>query len=198
MREIMNAEISIGTIKCLSDALSYLKWTFYSRRVKMNPSYYGAKSASEEDIEDFYLEVVNDTMARLQEHGCVVIIETEGTDSLVSPTSLGQACSNFYLLHRTPLQMKKGNNSLRKVLSRHANTEQNGEELPLHSYVHLSTSKRVKSIQTFSGDGPMYNYAVAKILFELSLTHGSSTSNFAFIVLLCSSLLNTAFVSFRI
>lgn len=38
MCDTINAEISIGTISCYSDAIGYLKWTFYARRVKLNPS----------------------------------------------------------------------------------------------------------------------------------------------------------------
>lgn len=174
MCEIINAEISIGTIACLSDALGYLKWTFFSRRVKMNPSYYGAKSSSEEDIEEFYLDVVNDTMTKLKDEGCILVDETEGTDSIVTPTSLGRACSNFYLLHQTPLQMEKGANGLRKVLSQHANNVKNDQDMPLRSFITSKMAKRVKSVQSLATNTPIHTYAVAKILFEISFTHGKS------------------------
>ena len=38
MCENLNAEISIGTINSTIDAVGYLTWTFYVRRVKANPS----------------------------------------------------------------------------------------------------------------------------------------------------------------
>lgn len=172
MCEIINAEVSIGTITCLSDAVGYLKWTFYSRRVKMNPSYYGAKSSSEEDIEEFYIEAITETMNRLKNEGCILVDETEGTDSLVAPTSLGRACSNFYLLYQTPLQMQKGANSMRKILCQHASDEQMGQEMPLQSFLNQEMTKRVKFIYTMNSDTPIRKFAVAKILYELSQTHG--------------------------
>eukprot|EP00804_Cyclotella_cryptica_P005774 CCRYP_000100-RC/>CCRYP_000100-RC protein AED:0.06 eAED:0.06 QI:2796/1/1/1/0.9/0.76/21/2629/1339 len=171
MCEIINAEISIGTINSLSDAIGYLKWTFYSRRVKMNPSYYGAKSSSEEDLEDFYLDVVKATLSRLKDEGCIVVNETEGTDFLVVPTLLGRACSNFYLLHNTPMQMKKSITSLKKVLAHHASSDKNLQDMPINSFVNKDMAKRVKNIRTFDLDYPIYIYAVAHILYGLSSTH---------------------------
>lgn len=172
MCEVINAEISIGTINSLSDAIGYLKWTFYSRRVKMNPSYYGAKSSSEEDLEDFYLSVVNATISRLKDEGCIVVNQTEGTDWSVVPTPLGRACSNFYLLHHTPMQMKKSITSLKQVLSRHTNGENNCQDMPINSFINKDMAKRVKAIQTFVMDYPIYTYAVAHVLYGLSSTHG--------------------------
>lgn len=141
----------------------------------MNPSYYGAKSSSEEDIENFYLDVIRETMAQLKEEGCVLIDETEGTDSLVAPTPLGRACSNFYLLHQTPLQMKKGANELKKVLSQHICEEKKGGGISVDSFAGKDMVKRVKGIRSFFADTLIHTYAVAKILYELSFTHGQST-----------------------
>lgn len=174
MCEIINAEIAIGTISCLSDAIAYLRWTFFSRRVKMNPSYYGAKSSSEKDLEDFYLEVVKSTMSQLQEQKCIILDESEGTDSFVAPTPLGRSCSNFYLLHQTPLQMKKGVNGLKNVLSQHASDPQSNQGMSLQSFMNKGIAKRVMSISSFIANAPIHTFAVAKILYELSFTQGTS------------------------
>jgi hypothetical protein len=139
----------------------------------MNPSYYGAKSSSEEDLEDFYLDVVNATISRLKDEGCILVDETEGTDSLVVPTTLGRACSNFYLLHQTPMQMKKSVTSLKKVFCRHTISENNHQDMPINSFVNKDMAKRVKAIQTFVVDYPIYTYAVAHVLYGLSSTHGA-------------------------
>jgi hypothetical protein len=138
----------------------------------MNPSYYGAASSSVEDLEEFYLEVIKTTMTQLKDEGCITVDETEGTDSLIAPTSLGRACSNFYLLHNTPIQMKNGANELKKALSRHASDDKKGHDMPIQSFLNKDMTKRVKSIQSFVLDQPIYLYAVAKILFELASTHG--------------------------
>ena len=80
MCETINAEVSIGTINSLSDGVGFLKWTFFARRVKLNPSYYGANSASQDDIEDFFLRTVQKTVEKLEDCGCVILEKTEGTD----------------------------------------------------------------------------------------------------------------------
>jgi len=172
MYETINAEVSIGTINSLSDAIGYLKWTFYARRVRLNPSYYGAKSSNDDDLEDFFLEVVTETTEKLQEHGCVTIDKTEGSDSLVVTTPLGRAASNFYLNHRTPKQLQDGSRGLRKVLAQHAPDLKRDTTLRKQEFIVDSASmKKVGSIHGFSPKHPMYTFAIAKILLELSSTH---------------------------
>jgi len=173
MCETINAEVSIGTISSLSDAIGYLKWTFYARRVRLNPSYYGATSSSDEDLDDFFLKVVQDTTDKLQDHGCVLLNKTEGTDSLIGTTPLGQAASNFYLDHRTPKQMMQGSRGLTKVLAQHGDQLKEGPNLQKQTFVVGSSEsiKRVESIKKFSTGHAMYTFAIAKILFEISFTH---------------------------
>lgn len=174
MCEVLNAEISIGTINSLSDAIGYLNWTFYARRVKMNPSYYGAKSAEDEDVEEFFLSVVKETTDKLREHGCVSIDKTEGTDSRLSTTPLGRAATNFYLNCQTPKQMMQGVRGLRKVLAQHT------QEVTLEETVqsrksflvgNAESTKQVASVHKFTPDHDMYTYAIAKILLDISATY---------------------------
>jgi len=172
--EVLNAEISIGTINSLSDAIGYLNWTFYARRVKMNPSYYGAKSAEDEDVEEFFLSVIKETTDTLQEHGCVSIDKTEGTDSRLSTTPLGRAATNFYLNCQTPKQMMQGVRGLRKVLAQH--TQEVALEEPEQSRKtflvgNAESTKRVASVHKFTPDHDMYTYAIAKILLDISATY---------------------------
>lgn len=174
MCEVLNAEISIGTINSLSDAIGYLNWTFYARRVKMNPSYYGSKSAEDEDVEEFFLSVVKETTDTLQEHGCVIIDKTEGTDSRLSTTPLGRAATNFYLNCQTPKQMMQGVRGLRKVLGQHTQ-EVKLEDTKMSRKMLLvgnaESTKRVASVHKFTNDNDMYTYAIAKILFDISATY---------------------------
>ena len=174
MCETLNAEISIGTINSLSDAIGYLNWTFYARRVKMNPSYYGSKSAEDEDVEEFFLSVVKETTNKLQEHGCVSIDKTEGTDSRLSTTPLGRAATNFYLNCQTPKQMMQGVRGLRKVLAQHTQ-EVKLEEIEQSRGTFLvgnaDSTKQVASIHKFTPDHDMYTYAIAKILLDISATY---------------------------
>ena len=174
MCEVLNAEISIGTINSLSDAIGYLNWTFYARRVKMNPSYYGAKSAEDEDVEEFFLSVIKETTDTLQEHGCVSIDKTEGTDSRLSTTPLGRAATNFYLNCQTPKQMMQGVRGLRKVLAQHTQeVTLEDTKISRKSFLvgNAPSTKQVASIHKFTPDHDMYTYAIAKILLDISATY---------------------------
>ncbi|CAJ1934944.1 unnamed protein product [Cylindrotheca closterium] len=105
--ENLNAEIANGTVSSLLDATGYLTWTFFARRVKANPSYYGADSGSEEDVEAFLLSVATETVSKLKDQGCVVSEGDEVEDDL-RPTTLGTTSSQFYLKYTSPKQMEIG------------------------------------------------------------------------------------------
>lgn len=172
MCETINAEISIGTINSLSDAVGYLKWTFYARRVRLNPSYYGASSANEEDIEDFFLSIVQDTVDKLQEHGCITVDKTEGSDYYVGGASLGRAASNFYLNYQTPKQMQSGTRSLKNILSQHASGTKSNPDASKDDFLvgNAKTSFRIQCIKKLAKSEES-TYSIAKILYSLSHTH---------------------------
>ena len=117
IHENLNAEIASGTIHTLSDCVGYLSWTYFSRRVKKNPKYYGAESSSPEHVEARFFDFVKETIATLRLEGCV---EIQGLDdfSEINPTFLGIAASQYYLCHRTPKQMLVGIREARKITLR--------------------------------------------------------------------------------
>lgn len=115
--ENLNAEIASGTVKSLVDCVGYLTWTFFARRVKANPSYYGADSSEDEDVERFLLDVAKDTLKLLNEERCITIIgDKQEVDSEIRPSSLGVAASDYYLTYRTPKQMQFGLTQCAKMI----------------------------------------------------------------------------------
>mmetsp|Transcript_40669 Transcript_40669/g.73328 ORF Transcript_40669/g.73328 Transcript_40669/m.73328 type:complete len:383 (-) Transcript_40669:165-1313(-) len=119
------------------------------------------------------MSVVQETTEKLQDHGCVFVDKTEGTDSFITTTPLGRAASNFYLNHQTPKQLMQGTRGLRKVLAQHAPELKHGAHLQKQEFVvgNAESVKRVESISKFSPEHAMYTFAIAKILYELSATH---------------------------
>lgn len=115
IHENLNAEIASGTIHTLSDCVGYLSWTYFARRVKKNPMYYGAESSSPEHIEARLVEFVKETIATLRIEGCVEIQNLDEF-SEINPTTLGIAASQYYLSHRTPKQMQVGIRQARKII----------------------------------------------------------------------------------
>jgi Sec63 Brl domain len=114
--EILNAEIVAGTINSVSDCLGYMTWTFFARRVRANPSYYGAKSRNEDDVNNFLLAVAEQALSELRQSGCIQL-PTQEDDSQVVSTALGRACSAYYLSHQTPKQMLLGLNETLRTFS---------------------------------------------------------------------------------
>lgn len=116
MCENLNAEIASGTIGSVVEAVDYLSWTFFARRMKTNPSYYGADSGSDEDVDMALLAVVRESLSKLSKSGCIEYDERDTTTGIIFPSPLGNASCNYYLLHETPKQMQFGVQECRKVV----------------------------------------------------------------------------------
>lgn len=107
----IGAEISAETIVSKQDALDYLTWTFFFRRVHKNPSYYGLDLSSEEHnsneasalANEFMIHIVNEALDELETSSCVKI----HPDDYVDPTPFGKIMSYYYLAHRTVRHLLK-------------------------------------------------------------------------------------------
>ncbi|KAK4697758.1 antiviral helicase SLH1, partial [Lecanoromycetidae sp. Uapishka_2] len=101
----LGAEASAGTIGTKQDALDYLTWTFFFRRLHKNPSYYGLEISAEEHntiaaqqlANDFMVELVDRSLDELAESGCITLHSNGDVDS----TPLGKIMSYYYLSHKT-------------------------------------------------------------------------------------------------
>ncbi|KAI0177873.1 Sec63 Brl domain-containing protein [Pestalotiopsis sp. NC0098] len=99
------AEVSAETILTKQDALDYLTWTFFFRRLHKNPSYYGLEISAEEHnsiaaqqlANDYMIEMVNKSLGELAQSKCVEIFPNGDVD----PTPLGKIMSYYYLSHKT-------------------------------------------------------------------------------------------------
>eukprot|EP01105_Mastigella_eilhardi_P023253 TRINITY_DN5830_c0_g1_i2.p1 TRINITY_DN5830_c0_g1~~TRINITY_DN5830_c0_g1_i2.p1 ORF type:complete len:744 (-),score=171.52 TRINITY_DN5830_c0_g1_i2:169-2400(-) len=96
LHDHFNAEIVAGTITSKQDAVDYLTWTYYFRRLIRNPSYYGLEDSSADALNQFLSNTVDDTVRDLELASC---IEIDG-DSLY-PLTLGKIASFYYLSYST-------------------------------------------------------------------------------------------------
>jgi activating signal cointegrator complex subunit 3 len=99
------------------NAVGYLTWTFFARRVKVNPTFYGAESTSNEHVEEFLFSVVKETLAKLRDEGCVEASTVSDLSGSLQKTALGVAASKYYLKYNTPKQMQFGVREARKMIS---------------------------------------------------------------------------------
>ncbi|KAF2135721.1 uncharacterized protein K452DRAFT_260242 [Aplosporella prunicola CBS 121167] len=120
----LGAEVSAETIATKQDALDYLTWTFFFRRLHKNPSYYGLEISAEEHntmaaqqlANDYMVEMVDKSLSELAESGCIVVHNNGDVD----PTPLGKIMSYYYLSHKTIrhlIRSAKPNASFSDVLS---------------------------------------------------------------------------------
>lgn len=67
----MNSQIANGSIKSRQDAVDWITWTFYYRRIAMNPNYYNLVGKSGDHINDHLSDLVENTLKDLEEAGCI-------------------------------------------------------------------------------------------------------------------------------
>lgn len=99
----LGAEISAGTITTKQDALDYLTWTFFFRRLHKNPTYYGLEIPAEEqdsltaqdEANRFLVDIVDHSVEELMKSGCVYAHSNGDVD----PTALGKIASYYYLVN---------------------------------------------------------------------------------------------------
>ena len=107
----LGAEVSAGTIGTKQDALDYLTWTFFFRRLHKNPSYYGLDISSEDHntitaqqlASEFMVELVDKSLGQLAESRCIALHSNGDVDS----TPLGKIMSYYYLSHKTIRRLVK-------------------------------------------------------------------------------------------
>ena len=105
------AEVSANTIATKQDALDYLTWTFFFRRLHKNPSYYGLEISAEQQntiaaqvlANEYMIEIVDKSLGELAESSCVTLHSNGDIDS----TPLGKIMSYYYLSHKTIRHLRK-------------------------------------------------------------------------------------------
>jgi antiviral helicase SLH1 len=103
----LGAEVSAGVIATKQDALDYLTWTFFFRRLHKNPTYYGLEISAEEHKDspqtarqlaaDYMITLVDKSLDDLAESDCVLVHSNGDVDS----TPFGKIMSYYYLSHLT-------------------------------------------------------------------------------------------------
>ncbi|XP_075226481.1 activating signal cointegrator 1 complex subunit obelus isoform X2 [Lycorma delicatula] len=104
----LNAEIVAGSIKTRQEALDYLTWTYFFRRLLQNPSYYGLETLEPKDINMFLSSLIEKSLNTLSDAHCIYF-EEDGRG--VTATSMGRIASYYYLSHLTMLHFRSHLNS---------------------------------------------------------------------------------------
>ncbi|CAH1802861.1 unnamed protein product, partial [Owenia fusiformis] len=94
----LNAEIVAGTIASKQDAMDYITWTYFFRRLVMNPSFYELDNTDHDSINKFLSQLVEKALYDLQLSSCIQISDdNNGIEAMV----LGRISSYYYINHTT-------------------------------------------------------------------------------------------------
>eukprot|EP01104_Vermistella_antarctica_P009338 TRINITY_DN238_c1_g1_i2.p1 TRINITY_DN238_c1_g1~~TRINITY_DN238_c1_g1_i2.p1 ORF type:complete len:2228 (-),score=554.58 TRINITY_DN238_c1_g1_i2:294-5987(-) len=93
----INAEIVSGTIVTMQDAVDYLTWTYFYRRLLKNPSYYQLESVEPDQVNLYLSRLVSVTLMDLRQARCVKL----KNGITLEAQSLGRIASYYYLSYKT-------------------------------------------------------------------------------------------------
>lgn len=93
-----NAEVVTHTIETKQDAVDFLTWTFYYRRLTQNPNYYNLTGVTHRHLSDHLSELVETTLTNLEQARCISIDE-DGMD--LAPLNLGMIAAYYYTRYTT-------------------------------------------------------------------------------------------------
>jgi pre-mRNA-splicing helicase BRR2 len=97
LHDHLTAEIVTKTIENKQDAVDYLTWTFYYRRLTQNPNYYNLQGTSHRHLSDHLSELIENTILDLEESKCIAVED----DIDLSPLNLGMIASYYYIQYTT-------------------------------------------------------------------------------------------------
>uniref|UniRef100_A0AA85J1R0 Activating signal cointegrator 1 complex subunit 3 n=1 Tax=Trichobilharzia regenti TaxID=157069 RepID=A0AA85J1R0_TRIRE len=95
----LNAEIVAGTVTTMQEALDYLTWTFFFRRLYSNPCYYGLEDCEPQSVNTFLSGIITSACQHLAESSC--LHKDAISEQMLVSTPLGRLASYYYLSHLT-------------------------------------------------------------------------------------------------
>ena len=97
LHDHLNAEIMTKTIETKQDAVDYLTWTFYYRRLAQNPNYYNLQGVSHRHLSDHLSETIEQVLTDLEQSKCISIEDDMDLASL----NLGMIAAYYYSKYTT-------------------------------------------------------------------------------------------------
>jgi replicative superfamily II helicase len=85
LHDHINAEIAGGTITSRADAVDYLTWTYFFRRLVKNPSFYHLESAEASTVSAYLTELIDRILHDLASSGCIVLGEAAALELGIDP-----------------------------------------------------------------------------------------------------------------
>ncbi|ANQ06914.1 Uncharacterized protein PCOAH_00012540 [Plasmodium coatneyi] len=90
----LNNEIVMSTVETYQDAIDWITWSFFYRRIRKNPNYYGLKGVSNEHISDYLSELIESNIELLSFANCVAVESGEDKKSRNGMLHSGEGASS--------------------------------------------------------------------------------------------------------
>ena len=97
LHDHFNSEIVTKTIGSMQDAVDYITWTFFYRRLARNPNYYNVQGTSNDHLSEHLSEMVETVLGDLEESKCCQMND----EGVVSPLNLGMIAAYYYIQYTT-------------------------------------------------------------------------------------------------
>jgi len=91
LHDHLNAEVVARTVENKQDAVDYLTWSLFYRRLTQNPNFYSLTEVSQQHLSDHLSELVENTLAELSESRCVTVEDEYD----LSPLNLGMVAAYY-------------------------------------------------------------------------------------------------------
>lgn len=193
LHDHLNAEIVAGTIKSKQDAVDYLTWTFFFRRLLKNPSYYGLENTHASTLNKFLSDLVDVITTDLKNARCIAVddftpdifngsLSASGaigqgsagaSSATISSTNFGRVAS-FYYLHYTSMQVFRNKltsmSTLKECLETMVDTHEFSELPVRHNEDELNAelAKKVTWAPSSAMDSP---HTKSNLLIQSHLSH---------------------------
>ena len=97
LHDHMCAETVVKMIENKQDAVDYVTWTLYYRRLGQNPNYYNIQGVSHRHVSDHLSELIENVVSDLEDAKCIAVEE----DMDLFPLNLGMIATHYYLKYTT-------------------------------------------------------------------------------------------------
>merc|ERR1711871_1188993 len=97
LHDHLNAEAVTKVIENKQDAVDYVTWTFYYRRLGQNPNYYNLHGATHRHLSDHISELVETTVGDLETSKCITVED----EMDIAPLNLGMIGAYYYIKYTT-------------------------------------------------------------------------------------------------
>ena len=97
LHDHLNSEVVTKTVENKQEAVDYLTWTFYYRRLSQNPNYYNLLGTSHRHLSDHLSELIENVITDLEESKCLTVED----EMELAPLNLGMISSYYYIQYTT-------------------------------------------------------------------------------------------------